>query len=185
MATENTETVIPSRDKTTKSVTKNKSIKKPAKTDKPKRKSNFKTPEQKILETVNKGGRPTKLTTEVEERIVSAVRGGNYLETAAAYAGIDKTTLHDWLRKGERGQGTEFIKFSHSVKKAMAESEMLGIARIQKAGADGAWQAEAWRLERRFAERWAKKPEAPVTIQTTAGETKITLGDVYKQINEN
>ncbi len=38
-------------------------------------------------------GRPSKLTAELHGRVVDAVRAGNYIETAAAYAGITKDTL--------------------------------------------------------------------------------------------
>jgi len=41
-------------------------------------------------------GRPkgsTKLTKDNQEKIVSAIRLGNDMETAAAYAGISKDTL--------------------------------------------------------------------------------------------
>jgi transposase len=42
------------------------------------------------------------LTPEVAEAIVEAMRGGNYLETAAALAGISIATLRNWLRDGRR-----------------------------------------------------------------------------------
>lgn len=34
-------------------------------------------------------GRPTKLTAEVQERLTSAIRAGNFYEAACGYAGID------------------------------------------------------------------------------------------------
>ena len=48
------------------------------------------------------GGRPTKLTPEVRQKICDAVRAGNYLDTAAEFGGVDRSTLHRWLRRGER-----------------------------------------------------------------------------------
>ena len=47
-------------------------------------------------------GRPTKLNEDITEEIVKAIKLGNYLETAAAYVGISKSTLYDWLRRGKR-----------------------------------------------------------------------------------
>ena len=41
-------------------------------------------------------GRPTKLTSELQSRIVQAIQAGNYIETAAAYVGISKNTLFLW-----------------------------------------------------------------------------------------
>lgn len=157
---------------------------------KPKQKRKPRSPEKQILaeyDKKNKGGRPTKLTEEVETKIVAAIRGGNYIETAAAFAGIDKVTFYDWMKQGAAGKSPEMVKFSNSVKKALAESEVIPLSRISEAG-KSSWQAEAWRLERRFPERWAKKPEGQqVTIETDKdkGTTKVTLSDLYKQLNDN
>lgn len=157
---------------------------------KPKQKRKPRSPEKQILaeyDKKNKGGRPTKLTEEVETKIVAAVRGGNYIETAAAFAGIDKVTFYDWMKQGAAGKSPEMVKFSNSIKKALAESEVIPLSRIAEAGRSN-WQAEAWRLERRFPERWAKKPEGQqVTIETDKdkGTTKVTLSDLYKQLNDN
>lgn len=90
----------------------------------------------------NPGGRPvgtTKLTPELQDKIIAAIRAGNYLETAAASAGIQKETFYDWLRKGARhkkgDKSTEAFKsFSDAVMKAMAESEAVAIAAIHQAG---------------------------------------------------
>lgn len=45
-------------------------------------------------------GRNTVLTDEVQERILNAVRGGNWLDTAAGYAGVSPSSLHEWLARG-------------------------------------------------------------------------------------
>jgi len=81
----------------------------------------------------------TKLTPELQDKIIAAIRAGNYLETAAASAGIQKETFYDWLRKGARhkkgDKSTEAFKsFSDAVMKAMAESEAVAIAAIHQAG---------------------------------------------------
>lgn len=45
-------------------------------------------------------GRRTILTTDIQDRILQALRSGNYLDTAAAYAGISVATLHEWIARG-------------------------------------------------------------------------------------
>ena len=50
------------------------------------------------------GGRPTKLTPEVQTTIVNALAAGVYLETAASAAGINRATLNRWLKEGNRHQ---------------------------------------------------------------------------------
>lgn len=114
-------------------------------------------------------GRPTKLNAKRQEQICEAIRRGNYLETAAAIAGIDKVTLHDWLRKGRDLRDRQpssgklpphrqaLVDFSLAVEKAQAEAEARDVAVIDQAGQDGQWQASAWRLERKFPDRWGRR----------------------------
>ncbi len=84
-------------------------------------------------------GRPVgtgiKLTPTVQEKITTAIRHGNYLETAAALAGIQKETFYDWLRKGARSTTDDIYKdFSDAVFVALAESEVQAVAVIDAAG---------------------------------------------------
>lgn len=46
--------------------------------------------------------------------------------------------------------------FSDAVEKAQAEGEMMALARISRAGTEH-WQADAWRLERKFPKRWGRR----------------------------
>ena len=48
----------------------------------------------------NTGGRPTKLTYELQAKVCDALRAGNYIETAAAFAGIAKSTLYKLTQEG-------------------------------------------------------------------------------------
>lgn len=101
-------------------------------------------------------GRPTKLTPETQAKICDAIRAGNYLETSAAFAGIDKSTLYAWLRKGAAAKRGIHVEFSRAIEKAMADAEARDVALIGKAAADGTWQASAWRLERKYPDRWGR-----------------------------
>jgi hypothetical protein len=101
-------------------------------------------------------GRPTKLTPALQKNITDALMAGNYIETAAAYAGVSKVTLYKWLKKGRREKSGQYVDFVAAVDQAMAQSEVSAIARITKAG-DESWQALAWRLERRFPAKWGKR----------------------------
>ncbi len=83
-------------------------------------------------------GRPvgtTKLTAEVQETIVTSIRQGNYLETAAALAGIHRDTLYSWIRKGVTSpEGNRYRNFSDMLTRAMAQSEADAIEAIRQAG---------------------------------------------------
>jgi hypothetical protein len=83
----------------------------------------------------NLGGRPVKLTQKIQDTIVTAIRVGNYLETAAAMAGIRKETFYDWLYKGANSkEENEYKKFSDAVYEALAASEGMAVAAITKVG---------------------------------------------------
>ena len=103
-------------------------------------------------------GRPTKIGPEVTERILMMIRAGNYLETAAAHAGIAKVTLFDWLRRGGRESSGVYREFRDAVDKALADAEIHDVLLIGKA-CEKQWQAAAWRLERKFPGRWGRKVE--------------------------
>jgi len=115
------------------------------------------------------GGRPHSITPEITKTICDAIRVGAYMETAAVYAGVPKDTFHDWMFKGARHnrgmKGYEaFVeegKFSQELQKALAESELRDVTRIDKA-ANKNWQAAAWKLERRFGKRWGRKDKIDI-----------------------
>lgn len=104
--------------------------------------------------------RPTKLTPEVEERIVRAIRAGNYPEVAAAHAGIHPATYYRWMERGElAGSAPEddaFRRFRSEVERSLADAEAAEVGLIVQAARGGSWQAAAWLLEHRFAERWGR-----------------------------
>ena len=51
---------------------------------------------------MSRRGRPEKLTPKLQDDIVKVIRSGNYIETACAFVGINKTTFYDWLKRGAR-----------------------------------------------------------------------------------
>jgi transposase len=122
-------------------------------------------------------GRPTKLTPQVQARIVQAIVGGNDITVAAAYAGIGKTTFYEWLERGRKEAArlaassrakpkdseTPFAEFADAIQKAQADAETRNVALIAKAAQDGTWTAAAWWLERKYPERWGRKERHEVT----------------------
>jgi hypothetical protein len=93
------------------------------------------------------GGRPTKLDPQTLERVKSALRTGAPKETAAAFAGINRDTLHAWLQRGTDAlrkanwnphrvpaKDRPFAEFSDAVEKAMAGAEVDLLTSIAIAG---------------------------------------------------
>ncbi len=133
------------------------------------------------------GGRPTLLTPQIIEdarRILPTVM---YMEAVGDYLGIERTTWRVWLKRGSvearrlrkpnaKSKPSEslYLEFFNTVKKALAEGEIHDAGVIKKASAEQ-WQAAAWRLERRFPDRWGKKDRVehsgdkarPVQVEVT------------------
>lgn len=115
-------------------------------------------------------GRQSKLNSDIAEKICALIRAGNYIETAAAYVGIHKETIYDWFRKGADRPRSKYRRFADAVGRAVAESEMRDLAKIGTAADTGAWQAAAWRLERRFPDRWCRKDRVTQEVSGPGGK---------------
>jgi hypothetical protein len=110
----------------------------------------------------------TKLTRGVISQICDLIRTGSWLEQAACIVGVTKMALNIWgkrgneaIKKRDRGEllmadERLYAKYVEEVRRALAECEAVDIYRIDCA-AEIWWQAAAWRLERRFKERWGQK----------------------------
>jgi hypothetical protein len=105
--------------------------------------------------------RPSKLTAEVADRICQAILAGATIETAAAHAGIGASTFYDWIKRGRDGD-QHYAEFVDQLDQAVATSEVRDLAIIARA-AEEHWQAAAWRLERRFPERYARNRRVEMT----------------------
>lgn len=137
--------------------------------------------ERKVQEGGRGLARPTKLTKKIQEDICRAVRAGNYIETAAAHVGINKTTLYDWMKRGAREKERiaknprarvkkseePYVEFSNAIEKALADAEVRDVAIIANAAKEN-WQAAAWRLERKFKERWGRNDYSRETERINA-----------------
>lgn len=201
-------------------------------------------------------GRPTKLTATVQNKIVKALRMGNYAEVAAAYAGVSERTFYGWLERGERAKelamgkireilrlkwvlqqsnreiarsldvstGTvnrtvtlasersldwatvesmsdeqldtllsgsllervpsaekPFLQFLQAVKQAQAEAEVKAVELITLAG-QKTFKALAWRLERKFPERWGRRSRHEITGADGGPVEMRTWLDLYKEL---
>src|SRR5262245_16689453 len=95
------------------------------------------------------GGRPGKLTPEVQERLCTAIRAGNYFEAACAYADIGYRTFCTWMKQGKRASRGRFWQFRQSVLKAEADAEATVVAQWRQQIPEN-WQAARDFLARRF-----------------------------------
>jgi transposase len=135
-----------------------------------------------MAERKNKGGRPTKATAETMNKILDGIKAGMSYEGACGVARVSWVTFDKWRKAGEAGESEKFIGFLRELRyaEAIAEAEML---KKLKEDPDTKWVA--WRLERRFPDRWGKKEQVKQEISGPEGkpiqtETKITSVDILK-----
>jgi hypothetical protein len=105
--------------------------------------------------TGKKAGRPSKLSPEVLGRLYAAIRQGNYLEDACAYAGIDYSTFRRWMIRGEEAESGEYSELYETVKglEASVTVELVGLWRTKM----DSWRSIAAFLEKRFPERFGRR----------------------------
>lgn len=116
--------------------------------------------------------RPTKLTSDTQQKITQAIQMGATYEHAAQYAGITYETFNEWMKKGQSGK-KGFSEFSEAVKIAEGRAVIGWLAKIEAAANGGNWQAAAWKLERRYPEIYGKqrvehtgKDGGPIILKT-------------------
>lgn len=84
----------------------------------------------------------------IAKRICDAIALGTTYDLACKYGGISSTTFHDWRKK--------FPAFSRQVEDAEGRAVVGWLGKIERAANEGAWQAAAWKLERRYPETYGR-----------------------------
>ena len=110
-----------------------------------------------------KPGRPSKLTPELKERLLKAIRLGSTFETACQSTGISYRAFRLWMNKGENASSGEYFHFFQEVTRAIADAEMLLLSRIH-AASQSDWRAASWVMERRWPERWSNTQRIEVQV---------------------
>lgn len=154
-------------------------------------------------EEKDKGGRPTKFDAEIAGTILSYLRVGAYVETAAQAAGLNKVTFYRWLARGREAKARieaviklepddeKFLWFCNAVEKVQAEADMIDLGRLDKFGGwlmppeealkagakpiPPSWQAIAWKLERRRPKQFARRD--PEKIPDEEPEDAVPLAE--------
>lgn len=117
----------------------------------------------------SESGPASKITPEVVEKILQAVRTGSSVEAAALYAGVPRQTFFDWLKKGRSGPHAykPYRDLALSLDEALGVFEANANALIAKA-AHEQWQAAAWQLERKFPDRYGRRTRIDGQVQVQA-----------------
>ncbi len=159
------------------------------------------SPKIKLGKHRGAGGRPSKFTEETRRTIVSAIRAGNYRDSAALYAGIDERTFYRWMARGE-AEEPGYCQFCQDIKKAEGFAQVSSLGIIARAavgspieymvnsagelvcGKDGkpvvlkhekdpVWTAAAWQLERKHPEKYGRRLESTIRGIGDRGEILV------------
>lgn len=114
----------------------------------------------------------TKLTPEVQQKIVAAIAGGSYPEIASEWAGVSYSTMRTWMKKNRE----PYLSFARAVTEAEKQAEIVLVDLIMKDAQKDAKSAQ-WLLERKYSERWGKKERLEI------GPIKLEdiIADVHKK----
>lgn len=96
------------------------------------------------------------LTPEVHERIILAIRAGNYDHVAARFAGVSTRAFYNWLRWGRSATEGIYFELYQAVERARSEVEVSAVNALRRAWEGGDWHAAAEWLGRKHPERWSK-----------------------------
>lgn len=106
-----------------------------------------------MLRVPPKGSEPaeptTKLTAEVEDRVLEFLKFGSTFAQAAGAAGVTEGTFNGWLRRGARGE-QPYKRFLEKIQAAAAFVQVQLAARVHTAGRKD-WRANvalAQKIER-------------------------------------
>lgn len=108
-------------------------------------------------------------TPELIAAICKHLRIGAYRKDAVKAAGVAMATFYYWIERGgkerrhidsgkkARKRESVYLRALEAIEKAEAESSLGDLALITRAAQEGAWQAAAWKLERRNPEQWGRQ----------------------------
>ncbi len=112
------------------------------------------------------------------DRLLQALRAGNYISTACQFAGIDESAYYRWMERGESESSGTHYDFRERVLEARSAAEVESLVQIRQAANSGTWQAAAWYLERSFPHRWGRfnrtELSGAVSVDVTELDNKIT-----------
>lgn len=112
-------------------------------------------------------GRKTKLTKQLQDRIIEHIRNGNYPSISAQLEGVAESTYYSWMKKGREAKRKNIYReFHDAVREAEAFSEAYHVNLVRKRADQGDLGASKFFLSRKFPERWGKKSTVGVYAGT-------------------
>ena len=126
-------------------------------------------------------GRPSKLTPEIQAKLIQAIRAGSHLITACRLVGVDYSSFRRWMIKGEKQSTGRFREFCEAVRVCEAELEIRLVATWRQATVDD-WRAASEFLSRRYPDRWSPSTRVRVEVER---QVEAELNAIYDKIEND
>lgn len=121
------------------------------------------------------------LTEDLCSRLVDLVRRGNFLQVACKACGVLPSQLHKWLERGHAGE-EPYRQLGLRLNAAQAEAEIVLVESLNEA-ASRDWKAAAWKLERKYPDRYGPRLEARIESQVTDERISVlSAGEARKRL---
>lgn len=107
-------------------------------------------------------GATTKCTKQVVEQISNAMKLGASVEQAAAYVGVSRQTIYNWLHSSS----THYTALQREVENAKGARAVGWLTALQLKATSGdrdGWKAAAWLLERTLPDQFGPKGQVALS----------------------
>ncbi len=110
-------------------------------------------------------GRRTSLTSELVDQVCAYIREGRGIVNAYAKAGVPKTNMSLWMKKGKEDSEASLCSlYAYAYDQIdMAKSETKGEAEVKVYRGEKEWQSAARWLEAHDKETWSHRQEVAGT----------------------
>ena len=101
--------------------------------------------------------RPSKLTSEIQQKIGENVSLGLTYSLAASAAGVTYQSFNQWMSKGKTEKSGKYYQFYKCIQKCNADAAKVLLERLNDAAKAGDTRICTWILERRFPEDFGRR----------------------------
>lgn len=128
-----------------------------------------------------------KFTDEIKQKLIVYRQNGLSKAKCAKMAGINESTLYDWIKKGKKAKRGKYREWYLAFEKAYVEFEAYHLQNIID---DDSWQSSAWILERKFKDEYSRfdkhelEHSGNVTVNKSIKETMEEYEDYFKEFEQ-
>jgi transposase len=127
-------------------------------------------------------GRPTRLTPELAEAVLSLLLDGNFRSTVCKALSLNPSTFRKWMAARKRYPDGVYGHFRRTVLAAEATAETDAVARIRAEGRGDARFLQ-WLLERKNPQRWGRSRDDLTDLKKEVKRMADVVGDLEREID--